>query len=196
MNASVRSVLIMVVLLVLTSALVSRLPTPDAVRNLPFERRGVVGQDVSTVAGTYRVIEIDGVTKVVNEDRLVRTAMTTSGLILIVTIWHAGNEVASVVDTPMVRDAHGRLSGGSQLIEGLSNCTSGQPVLGQTCELVFEASPEWLVGAELLIPTEWAVEGNHDEVAVINLGITPGQVAEWLNRGDTWTMAPARPGPP
>lgn len=180
--------------LLVASALVSRLPSSEEVRNEPFERRVAVGQVVSLRGATYQVATVEGGRSVKGYRR---DTLSTNGVFLVITIWHAGIDRPSNVDTPRVRDSHDRVfSGGIQPLEGLSSCTRGQPILGQTCQLVIEVAPDWLPGAELWIPSEWGVSGDHDEVAVIDLGITVEMVTAWLDPTTLVTVTGPRGGRP
>lgn len=189
---SLRQVLGVLAVLLIASTVVRSLPSSDDVRNRPFERRVGVGQDVTTRVATYQVAGVDGARSMVIRDFGART-VTSPAILLAITIWHAGTESPSTLATPQLRDARDRTYGG---IQWWSTCSRGQPVLGQTCQLVFEVSPEWLAGAELRIPTEWGVDGDHDEVAVIALGITSEQVTEWLQPRTVVKLSPSRPGRP
>lgn len=187
------SVVAMVVLLVIGGALVSALPSPDDVRNRPFEFRASVGQDVSTRAATYQVVTVQGARSVVSDD-FSKSETTSLGLMLVITIWHAGITGPSTIVNPQILDTQGRLYSAVQSTQ--SNCSLGQPVLGEACEAIIEVSPDALAGSQLRLPAQRYSDGEHDEVAVIDLGITQQQVDEWLSRTTPLSIGPSRPGRP
>lgn len=189
-----RQVVGVLAFLLVASAVVTRLPSSEAVRNRPFERRASVGLDVSTRSATYQVTRVEGGKAV---SRKKGGTLTTNGVLLVITIWHAGVDRPSAIPTPRLRDSQRRVyTGGFHPVDGWSTCTGGQPILGQTCQLVFEVAPDWLAGAELRLPVERGVDGSHDEVAVIELGITQDMVIGWLNPAASVTVTEAHGGRP
>lgn len=191
MSAPARSIAVMVVLLMLVGSLVSRLPTPDSARNRPFDIPAGLGQQVTLTTGVYEVISVEGAPSVKGS---YASSGTSTGLFLVFTVWHAGIEEPSFVQDPSLIDSIGRRYGGGQELL-LGTCRRGQPLLGQTCQVVIEVDPRWLPGARLMIAAEGFSDGRHDEVAAFDLAITQEQVTTWLSQ-PTVTLAEPHPGHP
>ncbi|SDO94050.1 hypothetical protein SAMN04489867_0987 [Pedococcus dokdonensis] len=146
---------------------------PSPVR--AFERTTTVDQSVALRYGDVRVTSVDGG----------RQLATTTSAMLSPGLW-----VTAQVDfTPRVdksglayaelRDGEGRVVTGGP--RNVLECDVVNPGIPGHCLVAFEVDPAGLVGARLAL-TSNANDQRGDDMAVVDLGITDAQVAQWKAR--------------
>ncbi len=156
------------------SSLTDRLPQPSAVLEAPFVREGAVGDTIELRTADVTVRGVDG-------SRLVRVFSSTAqtpGVFVVVEVDWAPRGQASMLagSAPEIVAEDGRVFGGFQPVA--NNCGPAQPGLPVRCQLPFEVSADAAAGARLRIPAGSST-GIADDVADIDLGITPEQAARW-----------------
>lgn len=165
--------MLVVAALFVGSALTERLPQPSAVLEAPFVREGAVGDTITLRTADVTVRGVDG-SQIV---RGIADTAQTSGVFLVVEIEWAPRGQASLLagSAPEVVAADGRVFGGSQAV--VNNCGPAQPGLPVRCQLPFEVAADAAAGARLLVPAGSTTDAA-DDIADIDLGITPERAAE------------------
>lgn len=160
------------------SSLTERLPQPSAVLEAPFLHAGAVGDTIALRTADVTVHGITGSPLV----RSFSDTAQTPGVFLVAEIEWAPRGQASMLSgaVPEVVAADGRVFGGFQAVS--NNCGPAQPGLPVRCQLAFEVATDAAAGAHLLIPAG-PTTGTADDVADIDLGITPEQAARFAASG-------------
>lgn len=160
--------------LVAGTAIVTNLPTPDDVTLRPYERHAVDGV-VTIRTGEYQLVRVQGST---HGSSYPGESVGTQGLFLLITLRHRGLDSPSTFGQLTINDAAGRVftTGGGV---GGSNCSAAQPGIWEQCQALIEVSPQYLVGASAQCSAKLGSESWHDDVAVLELGVTATMISAW-----------------
>lgn len=170
--------MLVVAALFIGSSLTERLPQPSAMLEAPFVHAGTVGETITLRTADVTVRGVTGSPLV----RSFSETAQTPGVFLVAEIEWAPRGQASLLSgaAPEVVAADGRVFGGSQAVS--NSCGPAQPGLPVRCQLAFEVTADAAAGARLLIPAGPAT-GTADDVADVDLGITPEQAARFAASG-------------
>lgn len=173
---------IVVGLLALGSAALSRLPTPEEVARSPFVSAGTVGAPVPLRTGTIQVDAVRASTAV----RQGGTTARTSAHWLVVTMrFTAAREPVGLAGMTL-RAADGRIYSLTRPFR--SSCGPGQPGITIQCGLPFEVPSDAMAGARLVVPAALLGGGEGDDVAEIDLGIDPAQAGQLASATELITV--------
>lgn len=165
-----------VVAIIAGKELVSHLPD-DTTAARPFEVSGVVQEEVALRTGTVRVSDVQLATTVTTPTDGYRTP----GTWVVATVTLVPESERETLTFAAIRAAdETRTWWGRSRASG--SCPTVPPGVAVTCDLAFEVPGEDLPGATLLLATE--PDQRYDTVAVIDLGITAGQVAAVADDAD------------
>lgn len=178
---------LVVLALFVGSVLDTRLPKPDPADADPFLRPGLVGQAVELRNGVVTATDV----RVGTEIRSIGAITATTGRWLVVDyVFEARGEAQfKAPATLRLRAADGRLYG--ETPGATAACGPAQPGIPLACSVPFEVPVDAIAGAHLLVPAENGVDVM-DDVADIDLGLTPDRAAELgASEGRVELAAPA-----
>ena len=178
---------LVVLALFVGSVLDTRLPKPDPADADPFLRPGLVGQAVELRNGVVTATDV----RVGTEIRSIGAITATTGRWLVVDyVFEARGEAQfKAPATLRLRAADGRQFG--ETPGTTAACGPAQPGIPLRCSVPFEVPVDAIAGAHLLVPAENGVDVM-DDVADIDLGLTPDRAAELgASEGRVELAAPA-----
>lgn len=162
---------VVVAALFVGSTINAALPNPDALFTAPFERGGGIGDTITLRNARLTVTAVDAAKELEYLDRVA----VSEGIFLVVDITYEPRGDTRVLGSEARLVAtDGREFGGRTPVSPA--CGPAQPGLALACRLPLEVPPDALAGAVLKVPAGGTTE--MDDVAVIDLGITPEQAAE------------------
>jgi hypothetical protein len=146
---------------------------PSPVR--AFERTATLDQPLRLRYGTVRVTEVEGGTQLATSTSAMRSPglWVTAHVDFTPTVEKVGLAYAEL------RDGEGRV-----LTRGARNvleCKVVNPGIPGHCLVAFEVDPSAVAGSQLAL-TANATDQRGDDLAVVDRGITEGQVATWKAR--------------
>lgn len=163
---------IVVAALLVGSAINAQLPEPDAIFSTPFEHPGGVGETITLRNARITVTGVDAAKELEWLDQVAVSA----GVFLVVDVTYEPRGETSVLGSnARLVAADGREFGGRTPVSPA--CGPAQPGLPLACRLTLEVPPDVLAGAVLKVPA--GIDTTlMDDVAVIDLGITPERASE------------------
>lgn len=148
------------------------LPDSDEVATAPYVRAGVLGESVDYRLGTVSVTDVQGAKEYVNYGRVA----ATSGIWLVFDLEFVAKDEPRSIPAPYLRDAEGRLYGGSQAVTNL--CGPAQPGMIAECRLALEVPESALEGSTLILPASFRMLGAPDDEVAIDLMIDAAKAKE------------------
>lgn len=146
---------------------------PSPVR--AFERSTTVGQELALRYGDVRVTSVDGGRQLATST----SAMLSPGLWVTAKVDFTPRVDKSGLAYAELRDGEGRVvTGGTR---NVLECDVVNPGIPGHCIVAFEVDPTGLAGSRLALTTN-ANDQRGDDMAVVDLGITAAQVAQWKAR--------------
>jgi len=153
-----------------------------------FERHGVIGQTVPTRWAEVEVVRVDGAPEVATFEG--GPPGITPGLWLIVEVDAVPTRDQTSVAWAELRDGAGRVFTRGR---GTRSCAATNPGLRTGCVISFEVDPDTLPGSRVVLGTNM-MDQRADDLAVIDLGIEPADVAAWSSRTEPLVLPSARAG--
>lgn len=180
---------VLVVLALLVGSLLdARLPRPDPVDADPYVRPGVVGRPVTLRSFIVTATDLEAGREIASLGTV--TSTTAHWLVVGYTV-EARGEARTVPPAVLrLRAADGRLFG--ETPGTTVACGPAQPGIPVRCWVPFEVPADALPGARLLVPAGVDV-AMMDDVADIDLGISPERATELVAAAGRVTLPEARP---
>ncbi len=178
---------LVVLALFVGSMLDTRLPKPDPLDGEPFFRPGALGVRVELRNGAVTATDVRVGTEVLSIGSV--TATTGRWLVVDYVFEARGQAQTKPPALLRLRAADGRQFG--ETPGTTAACGPAQPGIPLRCSVPFEVPVDAIAGAHLLVPAENGVDVM-DDVADIDLGLTPDRAAELgASEGRVELAAPA-----
>ncbi len=198
MKSKLRLLLMLALLLAVLAAgswVAGHIPSPTAVADRPFYRRGVVGETVEFRIGKVTVNNIS-VAKTLKTNSEV---VISDGVLLLIDFQFAPSEYRQPIPSWYLEDAGGRLYGG--IMPATRSCGSGQPGTIVHCQTYLELPPSALVGAHLAMQPSRQVGhkftarqqnafSGPDDIVLIDLQLSKGRADELVAAAGDAQLSP------
>jgi hypothetical protein len=157
----------------------------------PFERTGVVGEPLHLRYGTIEVGPPAGSTRLDTRDG----AYSTAGVYVVVPITFTAEREPQSVSYVAIRDTQGRVFRAGSRRNPYSMGGLAQPGIPRHTQAAIEMPVDAVPGAEVVVALQPNDEDHrHDDVAVIDLGLTDAHAQAWQTDEDGVAVEPVYEG--
>jgi hypothetical protein len=161
----------------------------DAAR--PFERAGVVGEPLDLRYGTIEVGAPAGSTRLASGNRM----FSTTGVYVVVPMTFTAEREPQTLSYVAVRDPAGRIFEAGSQRNPYSLGGAAQPGIPRHAQAAVELPADAVAGAQLVVALQPNDDNHrHDDVAVIDLGLTEADAQTWLADDDGVDVGPVVEG--
>lgn len=163
---------VVVAALFVGSTINAALPDPNALFGTPFEHAGGIGVEITLRNAKLTVTGVEASKEL---ERLDQVAVSEGVFLVVDVTYEPRGETSVLGSNARLVAADGREFGGRTPVSPA--CGPAQPGLPLACRLTLEVPPDVLAGAVLKVPA--GIDTTlMDDVAVIDLGITPERASE------------------
>lgn len=151
----------------------------------PFERSGVIGDPLELRWGTVDVDDVAGSTQVSTAG----AGRVTGGVYLVVTFTFTASREPQVVSYVAIRDPSGRTFRSGSERNPYRHGGAAQPGVPRRLTAAIEVPADAVAGSVLVVATQPNEDNHrHDDIAVIDLGLTEDDAAAWASDTDVVTV--------
>lgn len=163
---------VVVAALFVGSTINAALPDPNALFGTPFEHAGGIGVEITLRNAKLTVTGVEASKEL---ERLDQVAVSEGVFLVVDVTYEPRGETSVLGSNARLVAVDGREFGGRTPVSPA--CGPAQPGLPLACRLTLEVPPDVLAGAVLKVPA--GIDTTlMDDVAVIDLGITPERASE------------------